>query len=239
MVHSSEIFSWAQNCLEDFGCQEYSRPQMIRSVPWSTVHCFETSKGRIFLKSMASPFAIEPALLRFLFENITQNIPFVIAVNYELRCFLMKDAGVCLRNILKEKFDVRYFGEIFETYADIQIACIPYVDKLIEMGVNDWRLKNLPTLYQNFMNQESLLKADGMLVSEIEVLKKFVPRFQSLCEKLSNFSIPETLEHGDFHDNNVLIKDSLITVNDWGDASISHPFFLLSLFLIVPSDIIM
>eukprot|EP01037_Dinobryon_pediforme_P014768 gene14768-14898_t len=88
------------------------------------------------------------------------------------------------------------------SYFGITIACIPYVDKLIEMGVNDWRLKNLPTLYQNFMNQESLLKADGMLVSEIEVLKKFVPRFQSLCEKLSNFSIPETLEHGDFHDNN-------------------------------------
>jgi len=221
----SESILWAHNCLRDCGHQEYDTPQVIRNVPWSTVHCFETSKGLFFLKSMASPFAIESTLLRFLFESVTQNIPFVIAENHKLQCFLMKDAGICLRGILKEKFDASYFGQIFKIYADIQIGCIPYVDKLIEIGVNDWRLKNLPALYQDFINQESLLKTDGITATEIEILKKLAPRFQFLCEELSDFCIPETIEHGDFHDNNILIKNRIITINDWGDASISHPFF--------------
>ncbi|HQS84928.1 MAG: hypothetical protein B7Y25_06730 [Alphaproteobacteria bacterium 16-39-46] len=48
---------------------------------------------------------------------------------------------------------------------------------------------------------------------------------QSLCNELSEYNIPHTLEHGDFHDNNVLLQNGNLTLNDWGDASISHPFF--------------
>ena len=46
------------------------------------------------------------------------------------------------------------------------------------------------------------------------------------------YDIVETIEHGDFHDNNCLIdaQDALV-FNDWGDAVITHPFFSLISFL--------
>jgi hypothetical protein len=225
MNPDTEIFSWARQSLLDLDYQTEHTPQSIKDVPWSTIYCFETSKGRVFLKTMAEPFSIEPTLLTFISENVSQHVPQVIATNLTLRCFLMNDAGVCLRDILKNAFDEKYFGSIFQIYADIQIACIPYVEKLIATGLNDWRLKNLPTLFQNFLNEETLLMKDGLSQQEIEKLKKSIPTFINLCDSLAAYGIPETLEHGDFHDNNVLIKDQNVAINDWGDACISHPFF--------------
>ncbi|WFR97977.1 phosphotransferase [Rhizobium tumorigenes] len=43
--------------------------------------------------------------------------------------------------------------------------------------------------------------------------------------------MPETVEHCDFHDNNVLTNAGGMLINDWGDAVISHPFFSLAGFL--------
>ncbi|MBY0281951.1 MAG: aminoglycoside phosphotransferase family protein [Alphaproteobacteria bacterium] len=225
MNPESEIFSWARQMLFELGYQTEHNPQLIKDVPWSTIYSFHTSKDRIFLKTMAGPFAIEPTLLTFLFENVTKQVPEVIATNPHLRCFLMNDAGMCLRDILKNNFDEKYFCSIFQIYTDIQIDCIPYIDELIAAGLNDWRLKNLPTLFQNFLNKNELLMNDGLSQKEIENLKNLLPDLINICDLLADYKIPETLEHRDFHDNNVLIKGQNIVINDWGDACISHPFF--------------
>lgn len=225
MNPESKIFSWAYQILIGQGYRTKKNHQLIKDVPWSKIYCLETSKGRVFLKTMAQPFSIEPILLTFLFENISQNVPKILAVNQDLNCFLMSDSGVCLRDILKTKFTKQYFFHIFQIYADIQIGCIPFTESLIAKSLNDWRLKNLPSLYQNFLNEDSLLKADGLSQHEIEELKKLKPAFEHVCKALANYCIPETLEHADFHDNNILIKDKNITINDLGDACVSHPFF--------------
>lgn len=39
------------------------------------------------------------------------------------------------------------------------------------------------------------------------------------------------MEHTDFNDNNILIKNSHLTIGDWGDAVISHPFYSLVSYL--------
>lgn len=220
-----EILSWAHQTLIDLGYQIKFTAQLIKDVPWSTIYCFDTSKGRVFLKTMAKPFAIEPTLLAFLSKNVSPHVPHVITTNLNLRCFLMKDSGLCLRDILKSKFNEQYFCPIFQIYADIQIGCIPFVEELITSGLNDWRLKNLPGLYQNLLKKEDLLSADGLSQKEIAMLKKFASVFENTCEALAACGIAETLEHGDFHDNNVLINNETIFINDWGDACISHPFF--------------
>jgi aminoglycoside phosphotransferase (APT) family kinase protein len=47
---------------------------------------------------------------------------------------------------------------------------------------------------------------------------------------LSGYGIPESINHGDFHDGNVLVKDGRVTFFDWGDADVTHPFVSLRTF---------
>lgn len=54
--------------------------------------------------------------------------------------------------------------------------------------------------------------------------KNLIPHVQRLGQTLLDFDIPESLDHGDFHLNNIFLKDGEYKLLDWGDASVSHPF---------------
>jgi aminoglycoside/choline kinase family phosphotransferase len=220
-----DCLQWAHQTLIHMGFQLGSEPQLIRGVPWSTVTRLETADEYIYLKYMDPAFSIEPALVKFLRSKVTQNVPEVMAWNKDLSCFLMIDAGQPLRAILKENFREEPFLRALELCADIQIKCIPHVSTLLGLGVNDWRLKQVPSLFEKFVNREDLLLEDGLTKDELSVLQQLFPAMTQLCESLLAFNIPETIEHCDFHDNNILVKDDQLTINDWGDACISHPFF--------------
>lgn len=225
MQHNQKIIQWAKDYLSANGYKILVEPQIMRNMLWSCVIKFDTSKGRIFLKLMTKDFSIEPKILSFLSAYITQKAPNIIALNQDLSCFLMHDYGTPLRLILKESFNLELYCKALEIYADIQIKTISYVDELLLMNVNDWRLKNLPQLYNDFIKQKEMLLADGLMSFEFDVLNNLTPKLEILCERLAAYKIPETIEHGDFHDNNILIQGDEIIINDWGDTSIAHPFF--------------
>jgi hypothetical protein len=229
--HNLAVADWAKQQLIAFGYKLMEESIVVRDMPWSKVSCFETSKGLVYLKQMAAPFVIEPKILRFIHENFSTSVTEVIAMNEQLSCFLMKDAGQVLRDVQKKNFQIQLFCNALKTHAQIQIASVPFVESFILMSVNDWRLKKLPNLYGDFVAREHLLEAAGLNKYEIEMLQNVFPQMQILCEQLSAYNIPETIEHNDFHDNNILIQDDLITINDWGDACISHPFFSLAIAL--------
>ncbi|MBA8666361.1 phosphotransferase [Holosporaceae bacterium 'Namur'] len=180
---------------------------------------------------MAEAFANEPALVRILYDHVSKNIPKILGSNAELNCLLLEDAGEPLRNILKENFNASPFLEALKIYADIQIKSLKHLDKITILGDNDRRLEKLPYLYRAFISQEELLESDALTTAEIKQLYKLAPKVELLCRQLLKYNIPQTIEHGDFHDNNVLVQNEFITINDWGDWIISHPFFSCVSFL--------
>jgi len=226
--HDLTVIAWTKKQLIALGYKIIDGPIVLRDMPWSKVSLFKTPKGLVYLKQMAAPFAIEPKILQFIHENFSTAVTEMIVMNEQLSCFLMKDAGQVLRDIQKQNFQIQLFCNALKTHAQIQIASVPFVESFILMSVNDWRLKKLPDLYRDFVAREHLLEAAGVNKYEIEMLQNVSPQMQILCEQLSAYNIPETIEHNDFHDNNILIQDDRITINDWGDACISHPFLSLA-----------
>lgn len=88
------------------------------------------------------------------------------------------------------------------------------------------------SLYLKFLDEEAFLISDGLTQLEIDRLKSLHTRVSELCYQLNQYDIPETIEHGDFHDNNMLLNDdNQLTINDWGDTIITHPFFSMTSFL--------
>lgn len=228
MTINQQIIDWTKQQLAVNGYAITENPKIVREMPWSKVSCFRTPKGSVYLKQMIAPFTIEPKILQFLFKYVSNAVTEVIAVNEKLSCFLMKDAGQVLRDMQKQIFQKQLFYRALKICAEIQISSISHIDSFIAMGIDDWRLAKLSKLYQEFMSREEILKADGLNNWEIEILQKLSPEVQILCEQLSTYGIPETIEHADFQDNNILIQGNHITISDWGDTCISHPFFSLA-----------
>lgn len=227
---NKEITQWGYKCLTSLGYTLKSNlPENVLKTPWSYVVRFETSDGYIYLKHTPELFALEPTIIQILHDQFHASVPIVIAHNAELNCFLMKDAGRSLREILKKKFDEALLCRAIEQFTSLQIAVADHVDVFLNIGVPDYRLDQLPSLYKELISQHDLLIADGLSEVEISKLEALLPKIYNLCKKLSEYSIKQTIVQPDFNDNNTLIDDKSqdITIIDLGEIVISHPFFSL------------
>jgi hypothetical protein len=229
MKNNTKIIKWAEEYLLSNGYTINNSPEQIQTTPWSKVIRFTTSRGYIYLKHTPPALSLEPAITKILYDQFQASVPVVIDTNRELHCFLMKDCGNPLREYLKKNFKPSLLGQAIKQYTAIQYAVIENINIFLELGVPDWRLDTLPLLYKKMICHDELLKEDGMTTQELDLLHELYPNFLSMCEKLSNYKIPETLDHCDFHDNNILIEydSNHMTIIDLGETVITHPFFSL------------
>jgi len=223
------IIEWAEEYLLSNGFTLTGQPEHVRTTPWSSVTRFATSTGYIYLKHTPELLALEAGIIQILHDQFHASVPEVIAHNAELNCFLMKDAGRPLREVLKKKFDAAFLCKAIDQFISLQLAVADHINLFLDMGVPDWRLDKLPDLYKQVLSKKDMLIADGLSEIEISKLEMQLPKIFKLCEKLSDYGIKQTIVQPDFHDNNLLINDRSqnITVIDLGEIVISHPFFSL------------
>lgn len=230
----NEIIQWGLEYLSSHGYTlKSNHPENVQIRPWSYVIRYDTSAGWIYLKQTPKLIALEAAITKILHDQFNAPVLEVIASNFELDCFLMKDAGNPLRAILKKQFDAKLLCKAVGAFTAMQIEVSNDVDAFLNIGVLDYRLNKLPDLYKALISKKDILLADGLLEKEIGELESLTTTVSELCKKLSEYAISQTLVQPDFHDNNTLIDDALqkITIIDLGEIVISHPFFSLINFL--------
>lgn len=223
--------TWAKEWLAAHAYHVVAAPELIRAVPWSKIYRIKTDRGSVYLKWSAPAYAREAALMAHLAKRFPADILSVLAANQAVGAFLMPDGGEPLRMRLKESYDPQIVGKLLRRYASIQRILSQQVDSLLALGLDDWRMTVFADLYDDLVRDEALLKREGLSMAEIETLQGSGENIRRLCRTLAGFKVPDTLEHCDFHDNNVLVKANSSLINDWGDAVISHPFFSLAGFL--------
>lgn len=229
-LNITKIIHWTEERLLSNGITIKNPPEHILATPWSNVLRFSTSNGYIYLKQTGSALFLEPAIMQILYNKFQANVPIVVDINKDLNCFFMKDYGNPLRESLKRNFQPDLLCQGIKKYTHIQRDVENHIKTFIELGVPDWRLEKLPILYKQLISKEALLIEDGMMATELNTLHELYSKFASLCELLSSYKIPETLDHGNFNDNNILIENNTnnMTIIDWGEAVITHPFFSLA-----------
>ena len=232
MKNAMQIQEWVKNTLKEKGYELLGAEETVSINRWSTTSRMQTTKGLVYQKHMAENFSNEPRLLEFLNHQKFQNVPAIIAMNNVEKIFLMEDAGQSLDEFLKSgKGNINIGADALKLLAKLQMKSIPHVDSLIKIGVYDWRLSKLPEVYEEFILSREKLLASLLRPDEIKHLRKLSGGLKQLCHFIALLNIPETLEHGDLNDLNILIKDGNITISDFGDSSISHPFISLVTFL--------
>ncbi|HEV2614390.1 MAG TPA: phosphotransferase [Gammaproteobacteria bacterium] len=227
---STKIIPWASHYLLSHGYTlKNEQPETVQSTPWSYIVRFETNQGYIYLKHTPHLLALEAPITQILHDQFHASVPDIIAHNIELDCFLMKDAGTPLRQILKNQFNTELLCKAIELFTSLQLAVADHVNTFLDIGVPDWRLDKLTDLFQQLLLQKDMLIADGLSEKEISELKLLLPKVNNLCQKLLGYAIKPSLVQCDFHDNNLLVNETMqkITMIDLGEIVISHPFFSL------------
>lgn len=202
---------------------------------WSTVMSVPTNEGTLFFKATAPETIQEIALTQKLAGWYPEDMPELIAVDIALGWMLMRDGGEQLRASIRPTKDIKPWEPVIRRYAELQIGLAGHIDEILALGIPDHRLAALPPFYSQLLaDEESLLigQEKGLTPDEFRQLQNLKPRFEQICVELADFGIPASLNHGDFHDGNVLIKDGRITFFDWGDADVTHPFVSLRTFFV-------
>lgn len=226
--------AWTVSTLESMGYFLHTTdPEEVQITPWSKVYRYTTSQGTVFLKIVPAAISLEADIIRILHDQFKANVPVVIASNQDLNCFLMKDAGVSLRGILKSTFDIELLYKAINQFASLQIAVANRINILLDKGVPDWQPSKMPDLYIELLTHKDLLIEDGLSEHEFKDLERLIPIITELCHKLSGYAVKPTLVQPDCNDNNTLIEKSSgrFTTIDLGEIAISHPFFSLYNFL--------
>ncbi len=228
MNNNINIIKWATDSLVSKGYSLHL-PEIIQETPWSNVIRFTTEKGDFYLKQPAPLLAQEAKVLQLLALQFNARVPAVIAINDDLHCFLMKDAGLSLRKHLQNEFHPDLLCQAIKKFTAFQRSTENNIKPFLALDVADWRLNKLPQLYEQIINQVDFLKADGMTDKEQQTLHDLSSHISKEFKLLSEYNIPETIVQPDFNTNNILIcrDTNQFTFIDLGELAITHPFFSL------------
>jgi hypothetical protein len=186
-----------------------------------------TADGDLFFKAVQPVHRFEAGLTARLAELQPRRVTEVVAVDSERGWFLMRDAGVRLRELVETAADLHHWERLLPEYAQLQIEVAPYAAELLALDVPDERLVVLPDLLRELLSTRPY----GLSGDELRRAREAVPRFEEMCSTLAEDGLQETIQHDDLHDGQGFVRDGRYLVFDWGDSCVSHPFHSLTVTL--------
>jgi Phosphotransferase enzyme family len=198
--------------------------------PWSTVLRVPTTEGDLYFKALWSDSTFEPQLTALLAEQWPEHTAEPLAIDQDRAWMLTRHAGSRLREQIDSAADLHHWETLLPAYAEMQIELAPRAGELLDLGVPDLRLGSIPTLLGDLLDDPEALmldRPDGLTSEERRRLGELGSEIKAMCAQVSDFGIPETLQHDDFHDGNVFVRGGDYVFFDWGDACVSHPFHTL------------
>jgi hypothetical protein len=226
-----KVFDWIRAEVKKLGYSLTGEPQNIHARPWSTVLQVPTDHGNLFFKAGGPTQYFEPALLQLLTDRWPQQTLPVLAVNVEKGWSLQPDGGQTLRQRLQGKADFKIWQRLLRDYAKLQIAAAQWQSEIRACGVPVYGIDTLIQAYTEILTDPDLVLIgegeDFLTADQYQQLLALTPKVQELFTELDRYEIPLSIEHGDFHDANIFVQDDHYYFFDWGDASLTHPFFTL------------
>jgi hypothetical protein len=194
--------------------------------PWSTVLRVPTTRGDVWFKANDTLGEHEAAVLSVLAAERPDCAPELLAVDVERGWMLTVDGGERLRDVLQRERDLGRWLDVLPLYARVQLDVAQHAEGLVRRGAPDRRLATFAAQYEDMLDG-----LEGPAVADMERLRTLAPRVREMCAELAGYGIPETIEHADFHDGHVFVRDGRYLLFDWGDSCIAHPFFTMSVTL--------
>ena len=231
-----QVSAWIHGELHGRDIEVNGPIAQLHARPWSTVLQVPTGEGGMYFKAASPVDPHEAVVLESLQRWRPDCVPELVSVDVQQGWMLMRDAGRMLRDAIRPTRDMRPWLPVLPLYAQLQIEVAAHVPEMLARGVPDRRLPVLARLYEPLLGDIEVLRIDqpnGLTSEQHRRLLALSPRVEKLCRQLAEHQIPETLNHGDLNDSNVLVRDGRTIFVDWGDSCVSHPFYSLRTVLVI------
>lgn len=189
-----------------------------------------TDKEDYYFKAVGAASKFEAAFSQELYRKCPGKTVDVLGIHETEGWLLMKDL---YGDALRMRKDKKLWQRAISEYAELQVSQIGNVDKFLQIGVPDRRM---PTLKEEINQHLEEMCLTGLAKEETNQILSLLPILLEMCDEMD--SIPASIEHGDLHTNNIQIVENNLVFFDWGDASISHPFFSTRIFWHALDDLI-
>jgi len=223
-----EVCGWIERALADAGVREVHEIVQLRAWTSSCVLLVRTGAGDFYFKAIAQSMRCECAVTAYLAQHFPDAVARIVATNPERRWFLMTALeGRKLEDIV----DVTAWERAAAMYARLQLACMSRVRDLRALGCPTRDLEALAAEIEPLTLDVRALQPgepNGLSASEVARLRALAPDLRRRCERLADYGVPLTIEHGDLWPGNFLVDDATCAIIDWEDVAIGHPFISLA-----------
>ncbi len=219
----NDVYNWIAGRTAENKLRVIGAISEIKATDLSLVLRVPTDQGDIYFKATTGAASHEARLSLYLYRLLGQKVSSIIATDEQRHWLLMRDIG---GRRLRELRDEMTWKRAIEDYASIQLLMVAHVDALISMGVPDRRL---PVLRQEIEQHLAGMCSTGLSSEETVNVMALQPELMRMCDQIDG-SIPASLDHGDLHSANIHVRDEEVVFFDWGDASVTHPFFSTAVF---------
>jgi len=192
--------------------------ELEKERPWATVLRVPIDGGRAFFKACRPVQAFEPALTAALANRWPSLVAEVLAHDPERAWLLTADAGAPLDDLGNPP---ERWLEVLPRYAELQRGAGDPSDLLV-LGVPPLPWDHLPQRFEAMVARDLPLEPDALAAA-----RRLGPRLEAMVGELAAVPLRDAIEHADLHHRSVFVRDGNLRILDWGDASVSHPFFSL------------
>lgn len=217
----ADFLSWAEQALAASGLRG-AGGRTVRLRPWSVLVKMPVEGHEpVWCKANPAASAFEAGLGEALARWVPDRVLHPLAVDAAHGWSLLPHGGELLADRLDAgEADPGDWAEALRQYALTQRALVPYADEIEALGVPGARTAQLPGLLDGLMETNTSLD-DG----DRKALDLLRPRILEWCQELDALGVPDSLDHSDLHENQILSPGpGRYTFFDWGDAAVAHPF---------------
>ncbi|CAL9282704.1 hypothetical protein SUDANB180_06986 [Streptomyces sp. enrichment culture] len=215
------VLDWVGGHLAERGLR-VDGPLRVRLRPWSVlVRVPVTGQGAVWFKANPRSAAFEGPLTAALARWVPDHVLSPLAVDAGRGWSLLPDGGQLFRAVLdREPVEPREWESLLGQYAGMQRDLVARAAEMERLGVPSERTAALPGLFDRLLDANTALEPGER--ARLEALR---PRLADWCAELAAVGIPDTLDHADLHDGQLLRQaPGRFTFFDWGDAAVTHPF---------------
>ena len=222
-----EARAWIDGALSEAALARTGPVEQMRSWERSSIMRVGTTAGMHYFKAVAPQWGHEPPLTASLAAEFPRSMPDILKVDAGTGMMLVREfTGQALPNMCNPGLWKRGYAEL----GRVQRTLAGRVDRLAQLGVPfrplDTILDGLPELMAD--GRLMRLGMDGGLSdNDLAVLQRSQSTLATACRRLMDGPVPLSLDHGDFWPGNIFASDRRVTLFDWSDAAITHPFFSL------------
>lgn len=184
----------------------------------------QVDAARYFAKAVTDISRGETGLSALLAERHPNLVPDVIAIDSARNWLLMRDIG---GEALRARPDVSRYEAALRQYAQLQRQEIDQIETYLSYGILDRRPVKLKDEIRTYLPE----LCAGLEQYKAETVLALQDEWIAMCDELAT-GMPMSLEHGDLHGGNIFWRERTddLCILDWGDATVTHPFFSVRVF---------